>query len=660
MERSSAKSFRGSAILSTHQQPEPLAHNDRSRHSARSAGHRVYCVSTVFGAFALDTVNQCLVRTEEGSNDASISLSPRAYELLRYLVQHPNRLVSQEELLEALWPETYVQPEVLKNHLLEIRRALGDDPKNPRYIQTLPKRGYRFLPKVDEPSSGTSAPEPASRLIGRSMELHTLHNSLQNSLRGLRQIVFVTGEGGIGKTALVDEFIRQAMESTPELRVARGQCVEVYGGIEPYYPMLQALRDLCTAPAGSTQAEILGVQAPTWLAQLPFVLKRQDREIPQRGDLGATRDRMLREICDALETITADRPLLLVFEDLHWADPSTIDLISAVARRRSAAKLMVIANYVPVDVSLSGHPLKMVKPDLQIRRLCREIELMPLEYPQVAEYLATELETACTPEGLADLLYRHSDGNPLFMVAGLEQLTEGKLLDKLGGLWVLTRPIEDIDQLAPKSLRQMIELRIEQLGPEQIKVLEIVSLKLQFPLRVAVGLQVAEMHPEHLERTCEELVRRHYLVRVEGPAKGPSYKFRHELYKRVVYGRIPPERRRNLHLALALSATELHVQLDEDAETELAYQFERGGDYARAIHYLIIASQTTARRFEIQQSIAILEHAMNLVKSIPEDDRGPVKTDLLQRLATVHLALRNPSPLDIDKPFTVAGATRPC
>ena len=204
-----------------------------------------------------------------------------------------------------------------------------------------------------------------------------------------------------------------------------------------------------------------------------------------------------------------------------------------------------------------GTPLKMVKPDLQIRRLCREIELTPLEYPQVAEYLASELETACTREGLADLLYRHSDGNPLFsdgnplfMVAGLEQLTEGRLLDKLGGQWVLNRPIEDIDQLAPKSLRQMIELRIEQLGPEQIEVLEIVSLKLQFPLRVAVGSQVAEMHPDHFERACEELVRRRYLARVEGRADGstaqaPSYKFRHELYKRVVYGRIPPERRRN-------------------------------------------------------------------------------------------------------------------
>src|ERR1700730_2427211 len=103
-----------------------------------------------FPPFRLDTVNQCLWRHGDAGNDERISLSPKAYAVLCYLVEHAGRLVTQEELLEALWPDTFVQPEVLSRHILDIRRALGDHPKNPLFIETLPKRGYSFIA-----SSGT-------------------------------------------------------------------------------------------------------------------------------------------------------------------------------------------------------------------------------------------------------------------------------------------------------------------------------------------------------------------------------------------------------------------------------------------------------------------------------------------------------------------------
>src|SRR5208283_989655 len=166
-------------------------------------------------------------------------------------------------------------------------------------------------------------------LVGRLRELSTLQACLRKALSGQRQIVFVTGEPGIGKTVLVDEFQRHAAADEPSLRIARGQCVEGFGGAEPYYPMLEALGQLCHGPDGNRVVEILAARAPTWLVQFPALLKREQRQTLQQEILGATRDRMLREIREAVETLNQEAPLLFVFEDFQWVDPSSVDLLSA-------------------------------------------------------------------------------------------------------------------------------------------------------------------------------------------------------------------------------------------------------------------------------------------------------------------------------------------
>src|SRR6058998_3030312 len=163
-----------------------------------------------FPPFRLDTVNQCLFRGD-GVAEERMLLAPKAFDVLRYLVEHPGRLVAHEELLDALWPKTYVQPEVLKSHIAAIRAVLGDDARKPLFIETLSRRGYRFLAPVTEgasarPSRMTNLPEAVSELIGREAELRAV-----TALATKHRLVSLVGAGGIGKTRLGLEVARHLL-----------------------------------------------------------------------------------------------------------------------------------------------------------------------------------------------------------------------------------------------------------------------------------------------------------------------------------------------------------------------------------------------------------------------------------------------------------------
>ena len=254
----------------------------------------------LFSGFRHDSAINCIWREV-----ARIPMAPKVFDVLRYLVENAGRLVTQQELLEAVWPETFVQPEILRKYILEIRKALGDPPNRPVFIETLPKRGYRFVAAVTEDIAGvarTTAPE--TRLVGREAPLAELNARLGVATTGQRQIVFITGDGGIGKTSLLDAFERESLRAAG-IRVARGQCVEGFGGKESYYPVLEAFGQLIGGADNDAVVPILAAHAPTWLVQFPSAIQAEQRPSLQQEILGATRERMLREICEALERLSA-------------------------------------------------------------------------------------------------------------------------------------------------------------------------------------------------------------------------------------------------------------------------------------------------------------------------------------------------------------------
>jgi DNA-binding winged helix-turn-helix (wHTH) protein len=597
-----------------------------------------------FPPFRLDTENRWLWRRHETAEEERILLTPTAFAVLQYLVNNAGRLVTQDELLQAVWRDTYVQPQAVKHHILGIRIALGDDPKTPLFIETLPRRGYRFIAAVREsvPPVHASPPRsPKERLVGREWALSELRGSLQNALKGERKILFITGEPGIGKTSVVDEFERQTAAEIP-IRISRGQCVEGFGGKEAYYPMLEALSKLCRRSDGEPIIQTLAKEAPTWLVQFPALVKREQREILQREILGATRERMLREIGEALEAITAANPMLLIFEDLQWVDRSTVDLISALARGRERAKLMLIGTYRPSDVAPSENPLKLVKQELLVHRLCHEIALRPLSEGQVTEYLVPNSSEATVPDRLAELVHRHSEGNPLFMVAALDHMAARGLISHQSGGWQLSGPLEGIDVEVPENLRAMIEAQIERLTTEEQRALEGASVTgAVFSLRITAA--AANMDQETFGDLCEGLSRRGLMVRPAASQQFPNmiiserYEFIHALYREVFYTRQATGARTKLHQHIGEQLEQLFSECLGEAAAELAHHFEQSRDWLRAIRYLRLVADNAGRRCAHSEATTSLLRALELVSKLLDSERASAETEILAKLANIYL-----------------------
>ena len=597
-----------------------------------------------FPPFRLDSMNQCLWRRHATGDDERILLPPKAFDVLRHLVARAGQLVTTEEILEAVWPNTYIQPEVLRNHVFTIRRMLGDSASQPQYVETLPRRGYRFIAAVSDRAVAEPSGPPASVLapmVGREPALEALRGYLRQAVQGQRQLVLVTGEAGIGKTTLVDAFQRQVMAEVPGVRMARGQCLEGYVRKEAYYPMLEALGQLCHGAAGAAVVQTLASQAPTWLVQFPALLTRDHRDTLQRELLGATRERMLREINEALETLTATSPLLLVFEDLQWVDHATVDLLTALARGRGPVKLLLLGTYRLDDVALAEHPLQALTSELLVHKLCHEITLWPLSETDVAAYLAAAAAGAGAPRGLAGLVHRYSEGNPLFMVAVLEHLTERGLVSCEHGSWQLTVSPEQLVIEVPESLRRLIEARIVRLSPEEQQALEGASVA-GVAFATAVGAVATDLDEEAFEALCARLARRQQSVRTAGTQRFPDgsissrYEFVHGLYREVCYGRLAPGRRARLHRRVGERLEALFAQHPRDEAPALAHHFEAAAEWARAVTYWQLAAETAGRRYAPHEATAILQHALAVLNNLPEAERARPETAMLETLAQTY------------------------
>jgi DNA-binding winged helix-turn-helix (wHTH) protein/predicted ATPase len=589
-----------------------------------------------FSEYVLDEANEVLVR---GSD--VIPLRPKLFALLKYLLEHAGQLVTKQQLLDAIWPDTYVGEAVLKDSIRQAREILGDDAKSPKFIETAHRRGYRFIAPIIESSEGDQSQtkiqsgsitfnleseqerrgvQVPSNVIGREQALKELHSLFVSAQKRDRQIVFVTGEPGIGKTTLVDTFLAHAA-TIEDTCVAHGQCLEQYGAGEPFLPVLDALSQLCR---GSEQARIIGIlrkHAPTWLTQMPWITVTQYDEAAQQ-QLGAGQERMLREMAEALEQLAAYRPVILVLEDLHWSDYSTLDLISYLARRDAPAELMVIGTYRPVELVLSEHPLKDVKQELQTHRLCKELPLEYLPEDSVREFLENKFPDSSLALELSRIIHQRTEGNPLFMVNLVDYLLDERILIQQDGRWRLQSDLHDIELGLPENIRNLIEKQIDRLQPKQQRVLEAASVVGMSSSAVAIAAALDEDLLE-TEELCEELARRHqfllplYLAELPDGTLTPRFMFIHVLYRDVLYNRIALTRRARMHLRTSEKEEEIYGDRVGEIASELALHFDEGRDRGRAVKYYLMAAENAATRFANHEGMALARRGLELLSFLP-------------------------------------------
>ena len=582
-----------------------------------------------FTKYRLDLENQCLLRGSE-----EISLRPKAFAVLRKLAENAGRLVTKEDLLDDVWGETHVQEEVLKGCVRELRQVLGDDSRQPRFIRTLPRRGYRLigsLPLEKYPPqnflNGTVSAVPVlpppggGAVLGRQDELSQLEECLGQALLGERQIVFVSGESGIGKTALVDSFLASAAEDS-EILIAYGQCQELYGKGEAYMPVLEALERVGREADTGRLVELLNRHAPTWLVQMSSLVDERAQEALQRRVANATPGRMLREIALALEALTAEIPLVLVLEDLHWSDYSTVDLISSLARRRVPARLLLIGTYRPRPVNLDKHPLKTVHQNLRIHRQSVDVTLAGLTREALVEYLSMRLGDGELSTNLVEMLRRLTEGNPLFLQTMVDDLLEREqLVVDEGGSWRLHEGAEEVGIAV--NLQQMIQEKLEVLSLEDQQLLEAASVA-GMDFSAAVVASVLEDDVVEVERRAQTLVHQGQFLRaqeerIDGRAM-TRFAFSHALHQSVLYQRLTVARRVLLHRRIG-EALEVGRESRPDENTAaLAMHFERGRNPRKAVEYYVLAAQKTIRRSAYREAVDHLNRGLDFLKLLVDND----------------------------------------
>jgi DNA-binding winged helix-turn-helix (wHTH) protein len=521
-----------------------------------------------------------------------LDLTPKTFAVLRHFVAHPQRLITKDEMFTAVWGDTVVSEAALTSCIRDLRRALADPSRAPRYIETAHRRGFRFIGPVGiaaptPPAPSRSQPiERAATFVGRDGELARLHAAFEQVWIAQRRLVFVTGEAGIGKTTLVETFVSQLGAG---VRIARGQCIERHGAVDSCAAVIEALVPLTRGPGGDALVATFRQYAPGWLAQMPGLLTDDELESVRRRTPGPTRDRMLRELVDALDVVSAETPLVLVLEDLHWSDPATAGLLAMIARRREKARLLVGATYRPAEVAISAHPLKAVKQELQLHGHCDEIALDFLSEDDVAAYLAGRFPNALLDTRAARFLHRNTSGNPLFLVNVIDHLLARGHVRKVDGRWELAGPVDAVMSDVPDTLWQLVDTQIERLTLEERKVLAVASMAgaaCSAALPTITGLDV-----QQAEECCATLARTGQFLRADGLVEWPDgtvagrYVFIHALYRKVIEGRMSIGHRVWLHRHIGERLERAWGRRAHEIADELAVHFEHGRDSERAAAY---------------------------------------------------------------------------
>ena len=440
----------------------------------------------------------------------------------------------------------------------------------------------------------------SARFVGRAEELAELRAALEEAAESRPSLALVGGESGVGKSRLAEELVRHARESGA--RVLSGDCVELGDDELPYAPLLTALRPLVRD----------GDPALDELA--PPLRSALDAILPGLGTGAAVGDapqsRVFEALLSLVESLTEDRPVLLVIEDLHWADSSTRSFISFLARTVCNEQLLVVGTYRSDELH-RRHPLRPLLAELASDQYTRLLELPRFTPEEIAEQLEGILADRPEPE-LVERVYARSEGNPLYAEEILAAGPDGR-----GTL--------------PPTLRDALMLRVDRLSPRAQELLR--WLACQPAADHALVSAVAGLEAGDLRDALREAVASHIIVTVgEG-----SYGFRHALLREVVYDDLLPGERTEMHAALA-RVLEERIEAGEGGAhitAQAAHHWAAAGDQPCALQSAVRAALAAQRVNAFGEAHALFQRALALWERVPnpEATAGIGQADLLRHAA---------------------------
>jgi predicted ATPase len=571
-------------------------------------------------------------RGEMVGEEADIfALGVMLYELVTG--RHPFAAASQLGTLHALmWdtpePPSYVNAELPRSTDQLIMEMLQKDPRlRPGAGEVMYRLNLAHDSTIAVALSAVTVSQPragARDIVGRDQELDALQHEFERAQRGKGRLVVIAAEAGMGKTTLVDAFVRQLEQQQEPVRIGRGRCSERLAGSEAYLPVLEALDSLQKNEQLGSIARLMRAVAPSWYAQImPTSANESSAARLAAETAGGSQERLKRELAALFEELGRMQPVALCLDDMHWADPSTTDLIAYLARRIDSTRLLIITTCRPSDLAQARHPFLPVKLDLRARGMCREIVPGSLDLAAVAKYIALQFPEHAFPSDFARLVHERSEGNPLFMADMLRDLRHRQQVRQKDGRWILAADLPAVERELPDTIRSAVQRKIEALDDADRRLLGAASVQgVDFDSAlVASALQLPD---EEVEDRLDRLEREHALVRFIDESEETNraltlrYRFAHQLYHGAFYDSLRGTRRASLSRAIAERLVARIGDRPCDCAAPLAVLFETGRDHLRAAHFWNRAAQAAARLYAHDESARLARRGLDLLASEPD------------------------------------------
>ncbi len=590
--------------------------------------------------------------------------------LLAYQEQRAEALARYERARQTLWEELGVAPEAetiaLYEAILAGELVAPETAPTSVFISALPG----FL-------SATTEARPPPPFVAREAELLDLDTRLARALAGHGQVVFLSGEPGAGKTALAAAFCRRAAASQPELLITWGQGQAHAGVGDPYLPFRLILAMLTGDVETPWAAGLISREQAQRLWQaMPVVnqaLWSQGPDLPGRfvgaqslrrrlqaavgpdaarwfDDLQATAGedpaagsggelvQFFEQYSNVLATLSRRHPLLLILDDLQWADAASLDLLFHLSRSLDGSRILLLGAYRPEEVALGRrsqitgevvrHPLQKVLDECQRNFGGVAIELDKTARAEGQTFVNALLDTE--PNRLGDVfrrtLARHTSGQPLFTVELLRILRErGALRQDEEGRWVEGAALDW--RIVPARVEGVIAERIDRLDEALREILTVASIEGE-GFSVQVLAQVLGAPTQALVgQLSRELDRKHRLVgergiRQVGTERLYRYHFRHSLFQQHLYARLGAVERELLHGQVGRALESLYRGMEQEIAAQLGWHFAEAGEGERAIDYLLLAGDRARALYANDEAIGQYERALSFLKERGDYERA--------------------------------------